>query len=92
MTSSAVITAVLEFIGHRGGGLRSVNHGYRSKGAVRDVSSLLLRTEERKIVEPSVCVMKREIQALCPSHSTRGKNVIRFTAAVLFFVTIFLYA
>lgn len=39
--------------------------------------------KEKKIVNPSRCVTMREMWAVCPSHSTRGKNVIRLGAAFL---------
>lgn len=50
-----------KFIGCRGGGSRSVNHGYGSRSAVCDASSLLLGQEEQKIMDPSVWVTNREI-------------------------------
>lgn len=42
-------------------------------------SSLLLgkggKKGKKMIVNPSRCVTMREMWAVCPSHSTRGKNV-----------------
>ncbi len=70
MTSSAAV--VTEFVGGRGGRSRSVNHGY-SRSAVCDASSLVLRKEEKNektTVDPSLCVSRRTIRAICPSQGT----------------------
>lgn len=45
-----------------------------------EVSSLLLR-KKKKVVDPPVCVRRREIWVNCPSHGIRGTDVIGFGAA-----------
>lgn len=74
-----------EFIGRRGGESRGVNHGYGSRSAVVfDSSTLLLgREDKKKGPDASLCVTKRKIWAVSPSHRTRGHNVVRFGAALL---------
>lgn len=71
LTSSAVIVTVCEFTDCRGGGSRSVNHGLSCRSAVFDASSLLLgkeggKKERIKVVDTSLCVVRREILAVCP--------------------------
>lgn len=39
--------------------------------------------EEKKMVDPSRCVTTSKVWAIGPSHTTGGKNVMRFGAAVL---------
>lgn len=87
--SSVVITTVSEFIGRREGGSRSVNHIYSIISAVCDTNSLLLvKKKEKKIVDSSLYVTKRETRAVCPWHRTRGQNVIKkkISAASYWFV------
>lgn len=62
--SSAVSTTVSEFTGRREGGSRSVNHIYSITSTVCDTNSLLLGKEEKKIVDSSLYVRKREIWAV----------------------------
>lgn len=40
-----------------------------------------------KVTLVTLCVTKRETWAASPSHRTRGENVIRFGAGLLFLVT-----
>lgn len=79
-TSSVVIVTVCEFSVRLGGGSRSINHGYSGRSALCDATSRLWIS--------SLCVTKREIRTICPSHRTRGKNVKRFGAAVNFLAAI----
>lgn len=75
--SSTVITTVSEFIGRREGGSRSVNHIHSITSTVCDTNSFLLGKEEKKIVDSSLHVTKREIWPVCPWHRTRGQKVIK---------------
>lgn len=76
-SSSVVIETAWEFIGCRGGGSKSVNHGYSDAGC------LLLGKEEQSLCRsPSLCVTNREIRAVCPSLRARGKTVTKFTAQI----------
>lgn len=73
-SSSVVINTVWEFTGRRGGGSKSVSHGYS------DASRLLLGKEESLCQSPFPCATNREIRAVCPSLRARGKTVIKFAA------------
>lgn len=73
-SSSVVINTVWEFTGRRGGGSKSVSHGYS------DASRLLLGKEESLCQSPFPCATNREIRAVCPSLRARGKTVIKSAA------------
>lgn len=72
MISSAVIVSVRKFIGHRGGGSRSVDHGYSGRNTVCDANSPMLGKDGKKTEDRPVC--HKEGNTGCGS---RGENVIR---------------
>lgn len=90
MMSSAVAATVHEFVGRRGGESRGVNHGYGNRSAVVfDSSTLLLgREDKKKRVRTHRCLSLRGKYGPSVSpHRTRGKNVVRFGAALLVLFT-----
>lgn len=55
----------------------SVNHGSSSRSTVCEASNFLLWKEEIKIVDPCLCVTKRELRAVCPSQRTKSCKEIQ---------------